>query len=115
MQNIEKLQLIFDLDIQLYRSSLSLIYIHGFQIILQQLTVNICNYMDWINRADLRFYSRWTEIVTDLSDGGRLHRQDSASKEFVFCDLPKGEFHEFFTGEPSFVKFSKSGFPVIGA
>ena len=39
--------------------------------------------MDCINRADLRFYSRWTEIVTDLFGGGRLRRQDSASKEIV--------------------------------
>ena len=34
-----------------------------------------------ISRADLRFYSRWTEIVADLLGG--LRRQDSASKEFV--------------------------------
>ena len=39
--------------------------------------------MDCINRADLRFYSRWTEIVTDLFGGGRLLREDLASKEFV--------------------------------
>ena len=71
--------------------------------------------MDWINRVDLRFYSRWTEIVTDFFGGGRLRRQDSASKEFVFYHLRKGEFHEFFTGEPSFEKFSKYGFPVVGA
>ena len=55
-----------------------------------------------------------TETVTDLFGGGRLRRQDSATKEFVFCDLRKGEFHEFFTGEPSFTEFSKSGFPVKG-
>ena len=103
MQNIEKLQLIFDIDIQFYRSSLSLIYIHAFEIILQQLTVSICNNLDWINRADLRFYSRWTEIVTDLFGGGRLRRQDTSSKEFVE------------PGETSFEKVSKSGFPVVGA
>ena len=72
--------------------------------------------MDWINRADLRFYIFYRFfIVTDFFGGGRLRRQDSASKEFVLCHLRKGEFHEFFTGEPSFEKFSKSGFPVVGA
>ena len=45
--------------------------------------MNICNNMDWISKADLRFYSRWTEIVTDLFGRGRLRRQDSASEEFV--------------------------------
>ena len=55
-----------------------------------------------------------TETVTDLFSEGRLRRQDSALKEFVFCDLRKGEFHEFFTSEPSSKEFSKSGFPVKG-
>ena len=34
---------------------------------------------------DLRFYSRWTEIVADLFGRarGRVRRQNSASKEFV--------------------------------
>ena len=32
-----------------------------------------------------------------------------------FCVLRKSEFHEFITGELSFEKFPKSGFPLTGA
>ena len=51
--------------------------------------MNVCNNVDWISRADLRFYSRWTEIVADLFGRarGRVRRQDSASKEFVETSL----------------------------
>ena len=60
--------------------------------------------MDWISRADLRFYSRWTEIVADLL--GRLRRQDSASKEFVETFLQsKVHLYEKIQIVPSLLSF----------
>ena len=72
--------------------------------------MNVCNInnMDWISRADLRFYSKWTEIVADLSDRarGRVRRQDSASKEFVETFLQsKAHLYEKLQIVPSLVSF----------
>ena len=70
--------------------------------------MNVCNNMDWISRADLRFYSRWTEIVADLFGGaqGRVRRQDSASKEFVETFLQsKAHLYEKLHIVPSLLSF----------
>ena len=82
--------------------------------------MNICNNMDWINRAELRFYSRWTEIVKDISaeedfaDRTPLRRsllKPSSSPKYI-CTR---NFRSFPLSLVSFNRWMAANFPVVGA